>query len=425
MAQSRASTHNADLPSGLRNWILFWNTLTYLSLLTVTLLALFNVRMDWPRPVLPLPLGWPVRLACLAGSLVWGLWYWVFVVRFRLWVGREQWKALSFACAFLLSFGLSWLHPAYMFLLFSFYGVTFGVLPVRFSVPLVALLPVLMAFRIVAPAGLTWANFASVSWVIAYGLAAILLGLWLNALLRQGQERQQMLEKLQAAQDELARQEREAGMLAERQRLAGVIHDTLAQDLTSIVIHLEAAEQSLAANRSDAQVHLDQARRTAREGLAEARRFVWALQPEVANREPLQHALQRIAGEWSREQAVPAEFTCEGTPCPLPPPVEVTLLRAAQEGLANVRKHAAARQVNLTLTYLPDEVLLDIQDDGHGFDPADMPERPGEEGGYGLFSLRERARELGGSLEVESEPGHGATLTVHLPIQTAPTEETP
>nr|HMN60050.1 sensor histidine kinase [Anaerolinea sp.] len=402
MTQPRVPTINSDLTPGLRRWILFWNTLTYSSLLIVSLLALFSVRMDWPRPTLPLPLTWPIRLACLAGSLLWGAWYWFFVVRFGSWVGREHWKALSFAFAILLSFALSWLHPAFMFLLFSFYGVTFGVLPVRFSVPLVALLPLLMAARIVSPAGLTLANFVNISWVIAYGLAAILLGLWLNALLRQGRERQVMLEKLQAAQEELARQEREAGMLAERQRLAGVIHDTLAQDLASIVIHLEAAEQSLVANLPDAQQHIDQARRTAREGLAEARRFVWALQPEVANREPLQHALQRIAHEWSREQSIPAEFTCDGTPCPLPPPAEVTLLRAAQEGLANVRKHAQATRVNLTLTYLPDEVLLDIQDDGRGFDPADLPERPGEEGGYGLFSLRERARELGGSLEMES-----------------------
>ncbi len=425
MTPPRAQTPKSDMTPGLARWIGFWNTLCLFSLLLVTLAVLLDVPVDWPKPMIPLPLSPALHLLCLVGSLLWGTWYWVFVVRYELWMDRIHWKALSFLFAILLTFALSWLHPAYMFLLFSFYGVTFGVLPVRYAVPLVAILPFLMALRLVAPVGITWANLANVSWIIAYGLAAILFGLWLNAILRQTRERQRMLEQLQAAQSELAAQERQAGMLAERQRLAGVIHDTLAQDLTSIVIHLEAAEQALGSSPAEAQQHIDQARRTARDGLAEARRFVWALLPEVTDREPLQLALQRITQQWSEENGVPAEFTRVGDARPLPPPVEVTLLRAAQEGLANVRKHASARQVNLTLTYMPDEVLLDIQDDGQGFDPAALPAQPGQESGYGLFSLRERALELGGSFAAESEPGHGATLTIHLPVQANLTEETP
>ncbi len=414
-----------DLNRGLRRWIIFWNTLSFISLLSVTVVAALDLPMDWPRPITPLPLNTPLHLVCLAGSLLWGAWYWQFVVRYGLWIKRVHWKAISFIFAILLAFGLSWLHPAYMYLLFNLYGVTFGVLPIRFAIPLVAVLPPLMAYRLIAPVGVTWANFGNVSWTLAYGLAAILLGLWLNALLTQAHERERMLEQLQAAQDELARQEREAGMLAERQRLAGVIHDTLAQDLTSIVIHLEAAEQSLGSGQEEAQQHIDQARRTAREGLAEARRFVWALRPDISDREPLQRALERITRQWSQETSVRTEFATEGDARPLPPPVEVTLLRAAQEGLANVRKHAAARQVNLTLTYLPDEVLLDLQDDGQGFEPTALPAQPSQQGGYGLFSLRERATELGGSFAVESEPGRGAVLTIHLPVHSDLSQEAP
>ena len=123
-----------------------------------------------------------------------------------------------------------------------------------------------------------------------------------------------MIEELEATRSELAQAERQAGILEERQRLAGEIHDTLAQDFTSVVLHLEAAEQALAGDPAAARQHLDQARAAARQGLSEARSFVWALHPEVVQHEPLVQALQRVAGNWSREAGMPAHLEVSGTP---------------------------------------------------------------------------------------------------------------
>ena len=135
-------------------------------------------------------------------------------------------------------------------------------------------------------------------------------------------------------------------MLEERQRLAGEIHDTLAQGFTSVVMHLEAAEGALETDPGAAHEHLDQARQAARQGLAEARRYLWALRPDVVARQPLAEALERIGKRWSEE----AEFLCArkitGTERALPAPTVATFLRAAQEALNNIRKHARANQVN-------------------------------------------------------------------------------
>ena len=167
----------------------------------------------------------------------------------------------------------------------------------------------------------------------------------------------------------LVEQGRQIGALEERQRLAREIHDTLAQGFASIVMHLEAAEQALPAQPETALDHLDGARRTAREGLAEARRVVWALRPEILEGTSLPEAIERIAQRWSEESGVAVSTDVTGTPRPLPTHTEATLIRAAQEALANVRKHARAQAVAITLSFMEDVVALDVRDDGMGFDP--------------------------------------------------------
>jgi len=230
-----------------------------------------------------------------------------------------------------------------------------------------------------------------------------------------------MIEELETARDELSRAERQAGILEERQRLAGEIHDTLAQGFTSVVLHLEAADQALDRDPTSARQHIDQARSTARDSLSEARRFVWTLRPDMVQRETLDLAMQRVAQSWSEESGLPARVEISGTSRPLTPPIEATLLRTAQEGLANVYKHARAAQVTLTLTYMDDEIILDVQDDGAGFDPQVAPQQARlEHRGYGLLSLQERAAQLGGSLTVESAPGEGTTLVMALPTSGEP-----
>lgn len=222
-----------------------------------------------------------------------------------------------------------------------------------------------------------------------------------------------VLENLQ-----LIEQAQQAGVSNERQRLAREIHDTLAQSFTSIVMKLEAAEAALHSDLTSVQRFLDQARSIARESLAEARRLMWALRPESLERSSLPDALARLAERWSEESGANASTTVTGTPHPLPPHIETTLLRVAQEALTNCRKYAQARQVVLTLSYMNNLVALNVQDDGIGFDPAELRPDSSDQstGGFGLVGMRERVAQLRGTLLVESAPGEGTTLMVAIPV---------
>ncbi len=211
-------------------------------------------------------------------------------------------------------------------------------------------------------------------------------------------------------------QAREAGVLDERQRMAGEIHDVLAQGLAGIVTQLEAAEA--AARQADRGRHLHTAKQLARESLTEARRSVQALRPRTLDAAALPEAIAEIVEAWSDRTGVPAELITTGAARALLPDIEATLLRTAQEALANVDRHAAAGRGALTLSYMEDVVTLDVRDDGAGFDPAVMP-APSEDGGYGLAAMRERLLRIAGTLDVESEPGGGTALSACVPAITA------
>jgi signal transduction histidine kinase len=212
---------------------------------------------------------------------------------------------------------------------------------------------------------------------------------------------------------QLLAQAREAGKLDERQRMAGEIHDVLAQGLTGIVTQLEAADAATG-RPDDRSRHVDAARRLARDSLAEARRSVQALRPQTLDTAALPEAIGEVVDGWSQLNGVRAELITTGPPRPLLPEIETALLRTAQEALANVARHAAASRVALTLSYMEDLVTLDVRDDGTGFDPSAHRE-PGSEGGYGLSAMRERVSRIAGTLEVESEPGGGTAISACVP----------
>ncbi|MGP3932040.1 sensor histidine kinase [Nonomuraea sp. KM88] len=234
-------------------------------------------------------------------------------------------------------------------------------------------------------------------------------------------ERKRMVTRLEEAMREnaglhaqLLVQAREAGVLDERQRMAREIHDTLAQGLTGIITQLQAAVQT----EADPQAwrrHLDHAVGLARDSLAEARRSVHAVQPGPLESAPLPAALAEIAARWSELNAVRVEVATTGTARPLHPQVEATLLRIAQEALANIAKHAGASRAGITLSYMEDVVSLDVRDDGAGFDRA----RALDGGGFGLASMRDRVTRLAGAFEIESEPGSGTAVSAVVPAITA------
>lgn len=220
-----------------------------------------------------------------------------------------------------------------------------------------------------------------------------------------------------ALQDELARTQRESGASAERTRLSRDIHDTVAQSMSSIVMLTRAARedpQSGGCTRA-----LEQIEVLARDGLSDTRRIVNALMPsDLDGSSALRGALGRLLAQLADQAGIATTLHTDDTVPALGIDVEVALLRTAQSALANVRAHADARRVVITLADAGDAVRLDIVDDGRGFD-ADGWEAtivPGTEGGYGLRSMRERLRELGGGLEVESTPGDGTALSAFIPL---------
>jgi signal transduction histidine kinase len=205
---------------------------------------------------------------------------------------------------------------------------------------------------------------------------------------------------------------REAGVLEERRRMAQEIHDTLAQGLTGIVTQLQAAEQAAEGTPADPagwRRHVAAATRLARDSLSEARRSVDALRPEPLEGGRLSEALAGVAERWSALNGVPVQVTTTGAVRPIQPEAEFALLRAAQEALANVAKHAHATRVGLTVSYMENEVAMDVRDDGAGFDPATPA------GGFGLVAMRQRIAALSGTLQVESEPGGGTAVSACVP----------
>jgi signal transduction histidine kinase len=247
-------------------------------------------------------------------------------------------------------------------------------------------------------------------WGIGIGvLFANLFGLWISGIIGESNKRRELLEQLRQTQAELAVSERNAGALSERQRLSHEIHDTLAQGFIGIIMHLEAA-QSLPV--AQAQKHLQQAEEMARENLRQARYLVEGLQPLRLQNSSLPDTILATVQQWREQSKVVAHVTVTGEERPLSPDTEHTLLRATQEALANIHKHAQASEATVTLSYMGDCVMLDVQDNGVGLNGADS----NWQGGFGLTAMRERVEQLGGSLLVESEDREGVTVVVSIPV---------
>lgn len=395
--------------------------LPYALLAASTALVLFAGNVGIPRQPLP------VMLTAVAVTAAWVAWM---VTLHPQWAERRGIMVVFFAGLVVLSGVLVWCSPFYGF--FAWAGYQYTVYALRDH------------WRLVGAAGVAFVT--AVSQVGGFGTLFVpqarpvfALVLLFNLVLAtvmtflatmtsaQAERRARMIRQLAEANDKLAAaltenaglhaqllvQAREAGVLDERQRMAGEIHDVLAQGLTGIVTQLEAADQ--AADRpADRRRHLGTAAQLARESLTEARRSVRALRPRQLAAAALPEALADLVDGWSTRSGVPAELITTGPAQPLLPEIETTLLRTAQEALANVARHAAASRVALTLSYLEDLVTLDVRDDGTGFDPGRRPDAT-YEGGFGLTAMRERIQRIAGTLVVESEPGAGTAISACVP----------
>jgi signal transduction histidine kinase len=241
---------------------------------------------------------------------------------------------------------------------------------------------------------------------------AALFGMTIRSMEREAIRRRETNSQLVAMAAENARlnellvtRAREAGIADERARLAREIHDTVAQGLTGIVTQLEAIGELPSAQAR----RLDTARSLARTSLDEVRRSIDALRPGPLQQARLSDAVRQAVTAWSEQYDVPARFTVTGVPLPVHSEIEVTLLRAAQEALSNVGRHAQAARVDVTLSYMEDVIVLDIRDDGTGLDGTPT-------GGFGLTALRQRVSALSGSVDIESSPEGGTALSVTVPV---------
>jgi len=229
---------------------------------------------------------------------------------------------------------------------------------------------------------------------------------------QEGREHQRLLARVLEAQaeadalsDELVRAQKKSAVNAERTRLAHDIHDTLAQGFSSVLFLTQAAACETDPERP--QELLTQIRVAAAENLTESRRVVYALAPDDLTTGGVAAPLTRITSELATQLNADVTIVLDPNLPRLHTATEVAILRAAQGALANVRRHAGASHVQVTLARADDPVRLDIVDDGVGFDPTAIAAEPILAGGYGLRALGERLAAIGGGLAIESEPGQG------------------
>lgn len=247
---------------------------------------------------------------------------------------------------------------------------------------------------------------------------SLALGLWFTRVAEYGDERARLLKELISVQDKLAAANREAGVASERERLSREIHDTIAQSLTSLVMLAQRARAELSRGdlgRHDIEISaiaesVDLIETTARDALTEARSLVAALAPLPVGESSLAEVMNRLTARFTRETGM--SVTASVAAADIPRDLEVVLLRCAQEGLANVRKHAQASEALVSVSRQQSGVRLEVHDNGRGLSGY----APDAERGFGLNGMRDRVALVGGELEISDAPGAGTTLVVTIPV---------
>ena len=363
--------------------------------------------------------GTPVPWA-LALSLIFAGWYFGGLIL----AGRTRDPVL--AIWWLAGLALIWVGTVavsaeFVWLAFPLWLLAGFILTLRWAIPFsVIILIVVIAAPLLHAGSTTYANVIGplVGGVFAFGIARGYL-----ELVRDGRERKRLIASLVTAQeetaqlqDELARTQRESGAGIERVRISRDIHDTVAQALSSIGILARSAQTT---SPDQVGITLGQIDQLARDGLVDARRIVNAMTPAELEGSALGDALRRMLSRLQNETGIRTDLHIDDGLPAVSMGAEVALLRTAQSALANIRAHADATRVVVTLADAGDSIRLDIVDDGTGFDATGWNARSSarsDGSGYGLRAMRSRLRELGGDLDVESAPGDGAALSASLPI---------
>ena len=251
-----------------------------------------------------------------------------------------------------------------------------------------------------------WWTWEHAVWLFSAVVVALLLAVAVVTLLAR--------RRLQELAIQRARAEAEfTAILAERNRLAGEIHDTLAQGLGAISMHLELVKGRLRPDSDAASLHLKEAHRLVRDSLADARTSIWNMRSQVLEKGDLAAAFKGILQQLTDGTGVKTTVQIIGRARRLPPVTENNLLRLGQEAITNAAKHANARNIAVTLEYADRQMRLKVRDDGRGFDTRQPPR---SESGFGLTGMRERAIRLQGELVLRSVPGEGTEITLIAPV---------
>jgi signal transduction histidine kinase len=288
---------------------------------------------------------------------------------------------------------------------------------VRNGVLLTGALTLSSAVGFLTDSGWTMHSFAMIGPSVAVSVVfALVMGLWISRIIDQSRERADLINQLEATRTELGDAHHAQGVMAERERMAREIHDTLAQGFTSIIMLTQTARAEAEQGQDDrppTTARLDSIELVARENLDEARALVAAFSPVALTDSTLIDAVRRLADRFGAETGVAIDVEISAASAEalatLSRDREVVLLRAAQEALTNVRRHARAQLVTVRLTAEAAEALVEVEDDGVGFEP-DAP------GGFGLTGMRDRVRDTGGELDIASAPGQGTRVRVRIPV---------
>jgi NarL family two-component system sensor histidine kinase YdfH len=340
------------------------------------------------------------------------------------WIGpylttRRRWLFPYFILQGALVVAITWIAPSQRLLAglyLALIAVATGVIEdVRLSAAVVTGYLALSAVNFAALRG--WN--AIPDWLIFVAPMAFFMMVYVTTFIRQAQARMRavnLLSELEIAHRQLAEYADKVESLTlttERQRMARELHDTLAQGLAGLILQLEALEGYLGqGDHATAALIATQARDRARAALSEARQAIDDLRLWPALTESLPEAIREEAQRFSSATGIPCAVTLPPN-LALPAPTAEHALRCITEGLTNIARHARASHASVFITILDGSALIQVQDNGTGFDPSIVVEQAGH---YGLLGLRERARLAGGTLEVKSASGAGTTLSLCLPM---------
>ncbi len=371
--------------------------------------------------------GWPeVNITLLVATQI------ALYVRFFAWPLRSpaviEWFGFYFPVAFALWF-ITWrLEPAFEWMVLGYLGQLFGAVSPRYSVP-----GGLAAFLLWLPVKIGWEGLGRLSAREWFGYLALVvawtaLGLFLHKLTVTSAERAELIQELKAAQKQLelaGQRDAELAALRERERLARELHDSLGHGLVTLTVQLEAAQKLLPIDPARASTLIGEMKNLTRTSMEQLRRSLAGLRAPGLGERPLPQALQQLGSEIAERARIQIEIRIPQDLPSLSPALSEALWRVAQEGLANIERHANATEARLLVGIENNgaqtatgsnlacrAVVLRVTDNGVGL-PPDAEVRPGH---YGLRGLRERVEGLGGTIKLETNTPKGAAVEARLPL---------